>query len=167
MYSIEKEVQMTVSYSVDKDLYHAAVTKHDISLITTEYHYGNELLVHLLIGKNLGIRLNDRLSDLLPGGVQNEQFFLKKTYNPGDAKPTTRSTFDAKLKRFDSSQTTVSREILEDYAYIDKAGLPGRVKIVMLDSFDVTTATIEFEDAEQYERFTCPGWLAIIDRPKT
>lgn len=104
---------ITVSYRVDQDLYHAADIKHDISLITTEYKHGNELLVHLRIGKNLGIRLNNRLSDLLPKGstgIRNEQLLFKKTYSQWESKLITRSTFDIKLSRFDKSQTVTNYE---------------------------------------------------------
>lgn len=153
---------ITITYRVDKDLYHAADIKHDISLITTEYKYGNELLVHLLIGKNLGIRLNNRFSDLLPrggAGIQNEQYLFKKRYNQGTSKLITRSTFDAKISRFDMSQTVIERETLEEYAYTDKNGLPDHVQIVITDKADTTTGTIDFNNVCQYENFPCPVWL--------
>jgi hypothetical protein len=153
---------MTIAYRVDQDLYHASDHQHDISLVTTQYQFGNELLVHLLFGKKNSVRLNDRLDDLLKDGAKilNEYFFYKKTYIPGNAKPVTRSTFEAKRKRFDMSQTAIEREILEDYAYTDKNGLPGYVIIIMTDNGNTTTATIDFEDTAQYENFICPVWLA-------
>ncbi|MDR0325180.1 MAG: hypothetical protein LBI19_03680 [Oscillospiraceae bacterium] len=152
---------MTVTYRVDQALYHTSDHQHDISLVTTEYQYGNELLVHLLFGPKNSVRLNDRLDDLLEDGAKilNEYFFYKKTYTPGNAKPVTRSTFEARKRRFDISQTAIEREILEEYTYIDKSGLPCRVKIVMTDNGDTTTAVIDFEDREQYENFSSPAWL--------
>lgn len=155
-------MNIVVTYTVDKALYHATETKHDISLVTTEYKHRNELLVHLQIGKNLGIRLNKRLGDLLPkgAGIQNEQFLFKKTYNQGNSKPITRSTFDEKLSRFDMSQTVIECEILEGYAYTDKNALPDHVQIVITEKAETMLATIDFKDTEQYANFSCPAWLA-------
>ena len=79
---------IAITYGVDASLYRADA-KHDVSLTTTEYVYRNEMLVHLQVGKNLGIRLDDRIKQefkrapALPG----EQFLFKKTYNRGEAKP--------------------------------------------------------------------------------
>lgn len=153
-------MSITITYSVDKDLYHTLNAKHDILLVTTEYKYANELLVHLQFGKNLHDRLNDRLGDLLTNrGIQNEQFLFKKTYHNGDSKLITRSTFDMKISRFDMSQTAIEREILQEYAYIDKCNKPDHVQIVITEEAGTTTASIDFTDVEQYENFVCPAWL--------
>lgn len=86
---------MTVfaDYQVDKDLYD--ISEHQISLVTREYIYRNDMLVHLQVGKNLGIRLNNLLNhDFKTDTVfSSEQFLFKKTYSRNKAKPITRSTF--------------------------------------------------------------------------
>lgn len=159
-----RPMQIIVTYRVDNDLYHASNTPHDQSLVTTEYRYGNESLVHLVIGKNLGIRLNNHLGDLLEGvSIQNEQFLFNKTYMQCKPKLITRDTFNRKLKRFDMSQTVIEREILEDYNYIDKRSQPSHVQIVMIHKGDTVTATIDFDGSEQYENFTNPDWLVKLD----
>ena len=50
-----------ISYSVDRDLYFDPQANHNISLITTEYICGNNILVHLEQGRNLNIRLKNLL----------------------------------------------------------------------------------------------------------
>jgi len=150
-----------ISYRVDKDLYHAPETKHDISLRTTEYKFKSDMLVHLEVGKNLGIRLNNRLRYEFKKdeALQKEQFFYKKAYNSGKAKPTTRSTFEDKLKRFDMSNTAVEQETVEEYAYTDKSGRSDSAQIVIKELDGEMTAAIDFKDMAQYENFTCPAWL--------
>lgn len=150
---------ISITYKVNQALYHSSNVTHDITLITTEYQYGNELLVHLQIGKNLNIRLNNCLDALLPQGIQKEQFLFKKKYNPGDTKLITRSTFNAKISQFVTRQTAIKREILEEYAYTNMYGLPDRVHIVMTHREDTTVATIDFEDVKQYKSFIYPEWL--------
>ena len=160
----EKSVLMTVvaTYRVDIDIYHDPNTKHDISLTTTEYICGNDILVHLQMGKNLGIRLNNLMQYQFKGGMamlENEQFMAKKTYGKEKPKPITRSTFEEKRKRFDMSQTAVEQEILEEYAYTGRIGHPDTVQIVITATGGTMTAVIDFKDAEQYHNFVPPVWL--------
>ncbi len=151
---------ITITYGVDADLYRAD-TKHDVSLTTTEYVYRNEMLVHLQVGKNFGIRLNDRLKQefkrapALPG----EQFLFKKTYNRDAAKPITQSSFTEKLNSFDMSQTEIKREILEEYRYTGKDSAAYNVQIVITEKDGVMAAVIDFSDTKQYENFIAPTWL--------
>ena len=150
-----------ISYHVNKALYFSSDTAHTIRLSTTEYTHGNEMLVHLQFGKKLGIRLNNlmRYEFKKNKDVQSEQFFFKKLYNDGKPKPTTQSTFDEKLRRFDMGQTVIEQEILEEYDYTDKNGNPASVQIVVREKASGMTATIDFKDAEQHKNFVCPAWL--------
>ena len=153
---------IVVTYRVDIDMYHDPNTKHDISLTTAEYICGNDILVHLQMGRNLGIRLNNMMQYQFKSGMAalaNEQFMAKKTYGKGKPKPITRSTFEEKQKRFDMSQTAVEQEILEEYAYTDKAGHPGAVQIVITIKDGAMSAVIDFKDSRQYQNFTPPVWL--------
>jgi hypothetical protein len=136
--------------------------EHHVKLSTTEYIYGNDMLVHLQIGKNFSVRINEllRYDFKKDANFQDEQFLFKKTYNNGEVKPTTRSTFDEKLKRFDMSQTVIKQEILEEYSYTDKNGKSETVEIVVRESDLVMTATIDFKDMAQYNNFVSPVWLA-------
>ena len=163
-YIEEKRVLMTVvaTYQVDIDIYHNSNTKHDVSLITTEYICGNDILVHLQMGKNFGIRLNNLIQYQFKGGrvaLGNEQFMARKTYGRGKPKPITRSTFEEKRKRFDISQTAVEQEILEEHSYIDKAGHPDAVQIAITIKDGVMSAVISFKDSEQYQNSILPAWL--------
>lgn len=158
-------MSITITYNVDKDLYHTSNAKHDISLITTEFKHGNELLVHLQIGKKLRIRVNNRFDDLLPEGIQKEQFLFKKTYNDGYSKLITRSTFDTKISQFDISQTVIEREIIQEYAYIDKRNQLDHVQIVITDKGGTAIALIDFADVKQYENFVCPVFLVNAVKP--
>lgn len=147
-----------VSYSVNKDLYNA--TEHQITMTTTEYTYKNNVIVHLHIGKTLGIRLNNILNYELNTNLNNNQYFMKKAYNKGKAKPTTRGTFEEKLKRFDMNKTTTEKEIVEEYGYVGKDGNHASVQIVVIIKNDTDmTATIDFKTTEQYENFIYPDWL--------
>ncbi len=163
-YDEEKRMPVTVVviYRVDIDRYHDPNTKHDISLTTTEYICGNDVLVHLQMGKNLGIRLNNLMQYKFKGGMPalaNEQFMAKKTYGKGKPKPITRSTFEEKRKRFDMSQTAVEQEILEEYAYTNRIGHPDAIQIVITVKGGTMTAVIDFKGAEQYQNFVSPVWL--------
>lgn len=163
-YGEEKRALMTivVTYRVDIDMYHDPNTKHDISLTTTEYICRNDILVHLQMGRNFGIRLNNLMQYQFKGGMAalaNEQFMAKKAYGKGKPKPITRSTFEEKRKRFDMSQTAVEQEILEEYAYTDKAGHPGAVQIAITIKGGAISAVIDFRNSEQYQNFVRPVWL--------
>ena len=150
-----------ISYHVDRALYFLSDTVHTISLSTTEYTYGNEMLVHLQFGKNLGIRLNNRLRYEFKknNDVKDEQFFFKKIYSGSKAKPTTQNTFDEKLRSFVMEQTVIEQEILEEYGYTDKNGNAASVQIVVMEKASGMTATIDFKDVEQNKNFVCPAWL--------
>ena len=52
---------MTVvaTYQIDINMYCDANTKHNLSSTTTEYICRNDVLLHLQMGKNLGLRLNN------------------------------------------------------------------------------------------------------------
>jgi len=155
-------MNIVVTYHVDKDLYDSS--EHRASLITTEYLHRSDMLVHLQLGKNLGIRLSNLLSydfkkDI---AVQNEQFLAGKSYNKSKPKPITRSTFEDKLSRFDMSQTVTEREILEEYSYTDRNGHSDEVQIVITAKDDTMTAIIDFKDTEQHSIFICPAWLVKL-----
>lgn len=156
---------VVVTYRVDINMYRDPNTKHDISLTTTEYICGNDVLVHLQIVKNISIRFNNLMQYQFKGGMAalpNEQFMSRKAYGKGKPKPITRSTFEEKRKRFDMSQTAVEQEILEEYAYVDKAGHPSTVQIVITATGGTMTAAIDFKDSEQYQNFVLLAWLIQI-----
>jgi hypothetical protein len=94
--------------------------------------------------------------------LQNQQFFYKKTYDSGSAKPVTQSTFNEKLKHFDLGQTIIEQEIVGEYSYTDQTGKPDSVQIVVRERNLRLTATIDFKDAVQHERFACPAWLTAF-----
>lgn len=156
---------IVASYHVDTALYFSSDTVHTVTLHTTEYTYKNDLLVHLQVGKKLNARLNEvfrhdfRKNESLAG----EQYFHKKTYNKGNAKPTTQSTFDDKLSRFDMGKTVIEQEIVEEYAYTGKDGKPDSVQIAVRDKSGTDiTATIDFKDMAQHDNFICPAWLTVF-----
>lgn len=152
-----------VPYKVVKDLYYAPDATHSVTMTTTEYTYKNNILVHLHIGKNLGIRLNNMLQYEFNKGIEKDQYFYKKTYHYGKPKVTTHGTFDEKLKRFNASKTTVEKEIVEEYNYIDKNGTHTFVQVAVVVKNDVDmTASIDFKDATQYKNFVCPVWLTEL-----
>lgn len=130
-------------------------------LDTTEYTYKCDMLVHLRIGKNLGIRLNTRLRCVfkMDTALQNEQFFAKKHYNQGNSKSITKSTFEEKKKQFDMSETAVTREIVEEYAYTGEDGSPDELQIQVKVDGDEMIAVIDFKDESQLNNLVCPAWL--------
>jgi len=150
-----------IDYRVDRELYGSPEKPHHISLITTEYTHRNDVLIHLQIGKNIGIRLNNliRYEFRKDDEFQNEQFLYKKSYGERKPKPTTRSTFEDKLKRFDMSRTTITREILIEYSYTGKNGKPDSAQIVVNEKDGSMIATIDFKDAEHLENFIEPIWF--------
>ena len=160
-YGESEFMTVIITYRVDKDSFYAPETKHNISLTTTEYTYRNDTLVHLQVGRNLGIRLNNMMRYEFKKELdfQNDQFLFKKSYSQSKAKTTTRGTFEEKLKRFDMSQTVVEQEIVVEYAYIDESDRPDEVQIVISIKSDTMIAAIDFKDVEQYQRFICPAWL--------
>jgi hypothetical protein len=155
-----------VSYRVDTTLYFSPDTAHTLTLSTTEYTYKNDVLVHFQFGNNLNIRLNNLLRYEFKKSkeVHNEQFLYKKTYAGGNAKPTSQSTFDDKLSRFDLAQTAIEQEMVEEYAYTDKNGNSDSVQIaVRIKNGTDMTAAIEFNDMTQYECFAGPKWLTAYE----
>ena len=150
-----------ITYQVDKELYYKPDTPHSITLITTEYSYKNEILVHLWIGKNIGIKISNLIQEEFENiaNFHSEQFFFKKSYNEGRAKPTTRSTFEDKIKRFDTNQTATLYEVLEEYRYIGKDGQPDMVQIPVTITGVSVTVVICFKDTAQHENFVKPAWL--------
>lgn len=146
------------SYKVEKNLYYDSNITYHPTLITTEYTYKNNKLVHLCIGKNLDIRLNNLLQYEFNKSINPEQFFYGKTYNH-KIKPTTRSTFEQKLKQFDISRTVIEQEIVEDYNYTDKKGKRDTVQIAIVANGTGMIATIDFKDAEQCADFVHPAWI--------
>lgn len=154
---------IVASYCVDKGFYYSPDNKHYVEMTTTEYTYKKDVLAHLIIGKNLGIRLDNMLAyEFGKSGIfhnENEQFFHKKTYSHDKIKKTTRGTFEDRLKQFDMSQTVIEHEIVEEYAYIDKNGVRDSVQIVITEKADIMTASIDFKSVEQHNNFTCPVWL--------
>lgn len=158
-------MSIIASYNVDRELYQNPGTTHSITLVTTEYTHRNDVLVHLQIGKNLGIRLNNLLRHEFRKGdqFQNEQFLFKKSYGAGKPKLMTQNTFEDKLKRFDVSKTMKAQEILEEYNYTGRNGKPDMVQIAVTIKNEAVTAIIEFKDAEQHENFIEPAWLVKPD----
>ncbi len=152
------------TYSVDRKIYHAAETRHDISLVTMEYIHGNDMLVYLRIGMNTGVRLNELLQNRIAGGalIRGERYLFKKTYRRLRPKPITRSTFDDKLKRFDMSKTSIEAEILEEYAYTGKNGRADAVQLVIREKGDMMTAVIDFRNTDQQMNFAAPPYLCAV-----
>lgn len=158
------EMAILTDYRVDRELYRSPGKPHHISLITTEYTHKNDVLIHLQIGKNLGVRLNNliRYEFKKDDEFQNEQFMQKKTYGSGKPKATTRSTFEEKLKRFDVNKTATIRETLIEYSYTGKNGKPDALQIVVIEKDGSIHASIEFKDTEQYENFIKPAWITEL-----
>ena len=152
---------IVASYHVDTAMYFSSETRHNLVLSTTEYTYKSNMLVHVQIGKNTAIRLNNllRYEFKLNENFQSEQFLFGKTYDSGHVKTISQSVFDEKMRRFDMGQTVIAQEILEDYTYTDKAGGSDSVQVVVKERNLTMTAGIDFRDAEQYNRFAYPAWL--------
>jgi hypothetical protein len=150
---------ITVDYRVDRGLYYSA--EHCVTLVTTEYICNTDILAHVMIGKSLGVRLNDLMRHEFGKDVflQNEQFFAKKTYKMEEIRPITRGTFEEKQKRFDISQTIIEQETVEVYYYTDKSGTTDSVEIVVREKDSKMTAEIEFNNPEQRQTFIYPAWL--------
>jgi len=150
-----------INYSVDKDIYYDPQTNHNITMITTEYLCGPNILAHLEQGRNLNIRLKNLLDHLLKkdSDFKKDHFFFKKAYNKERAKAISQSTFKEKIKSFDKNKIITEQEILEEYGYIDKTGDYDKVRIVILVKPEKTIAFIDFKDAYQCENFICPIWL--------
>jgi hypothetical protein len=150
---------IAVTYRVDDALYFDS--EHDVSLETTEYAYGGDLLVHMWIGKSIGSCLGERLEKIFTVNmdVESDQFFQKSASHNGIAQLTTRDLFEEKLQRFDKSQTVVEKEILEEYAYVGKDGRPGSVRISVKSKGGRMTAVIYFADTEHLYHFVSPAWL--------
>jgi hypothetical protein len=159
-------MEIVASYDVNNALYSAEM--HNIELSTTEYTYGNDMVVHQQYGKNLGIRLDNLLRYTFKKNtvMGREIFFSKKTYNSSNPNVVTQSTFDAKISRFDLAQTVIEQEILESYSYVDKNGKPESIQIVVKVKGMDMSATIDFKNMEQYSNFVCPAWLVPLSENK-
>lgn len=154
---------ITVTYSVDADLYQAD-TNHNVSLTTTEYVYQNETLIRLQIGTNFRNQLNCRVTYKLnqKSALLDEQYLFKTATSQSKADPITRKIFTEKLTSFIMTQTTAVKEILEEYSYIGKNGITETVQIVITEKSGKMTAAIDFADLEQYKNFIAPSWLIPI-----
>ncbi|MDR0292978.1 MAG: hypothetical protein LBH95_02355 [Oscillospiraceae bacterium] len=155
---------IVMAYCVCKNLYNDPDTKHDIFMSTTEYICGNNVPTYLYIGKNLSIRLSNRLryEFNISGAFANEQFMRKKAHGDSKTKPITRSTFEKRLKRFDIRQTAIETEIIEEYSYAGRDGSPDEVKIAIKMKDDAMSATIDFKDIQQFKNFSPPVWLISL-----
>ena len=92
-------------------------------------------------------------------GIDLEQFFIKKTRNHAKPKSIDRDTFEGKLKSLNKSQTSVEREIVKQYDYVNQIGKADTVQIVLKSTGGSITAVIVFETVEQCGAFVCPPWL--------
>ena len=153
-----------INYSVNKDLYYTPQTNLNITMITTEYTYGNNILMHLEQGINLNIRLKNILDHTLKkdNGLKKDYFFYKKTYKKGQPKPITQNSFEEKIKKLYKNKIIVEQEIIEEYNYVDKIGNNSKVQIVIMVKNEKITAMIDFINAEQCENFVCPAWLSEL-----
>jgi len=69
-----------INYAVDKDIYYAPQANHNITMITTEYICGANILVHLEQSRNLNIRLKNIL-DYTEQEILEEYVYTDKTGN--------------------------------------------------------------------------------------
>jgi hypothetical protein len=154
-----------IHYFIDKNIYFDAQTEHNISLVTTEYICGSNILVHSEQGGNLNVRLKNLLDYTLnkDSAINKDNFFIKKTYSKEKARPITQSTFEDRLKRFNADKTVIEQEILDEYGYTDKTGKLDKVQITVLIKSGRTLGVIDFKDAGQLENFVYPAWLDDID----
>ncbi len=155
---------ITVAYLIDAKLYDTDIL-HNITLTTTEYVRGTDMLVHQKIGKNFAIRLNNRLRCEIKrfSALSNEHYFYSKTYNIKAAKSVTQGAFTDRLMRWDMGETTVEREIVEEYSYIDRNGDACNAQLIITEKNSVMTAVIEFPDTEKLQNFIAPLWLVQTD----
>ena len=137
-------------YYVDRNLYEKTEQNHPTAIATTEYSFGRFTLTHLQIGANHGVRLNNILSYKFNTGVAFEQFFIKKTRKHGEPKSIDRDTFESELKSFNKSRTSLEREIVKQYDYINQNGNPDSVQIVIKMRSGSMTAMIMFATVEQW-----------------
>jgi len=150
-----------VNFRIAKELYYNSDMPHNIELITTEYSHRNDILAYIQTGKNLIAEINNiiQYQSKQPSDLQNEQYFIKKSYHKNKIKQITRGTFEKKLKNFDMSHTFIEQEFVEEYAYNDKNGKTDSVKIIITANNSEMKAVIDFKDAEQNINFVCPEWL--------
>ena len=146
-------------YHVDRSLYNELEQNYPTVLNTTEYSCGGTALTHLQVGDNHGMRLNNMLSYQYNAGIEFQQFFIKKTRNHAKPKSIDRNTFESKLKSFNKSRTSVEREIVKEYSYINTIGEHDTVQIVLKSKGGSITAVIVFDTVEQCGAFVCPAWL--------
>ena len=150
-----------IQYQIDKGVYDRLDTPHNVIMVTSEYSDGTKTLVHLQIGRNFHIRLNNMLRYRLKADValDNEQFFSESPHKKGKIKAITHSIFEEQMSQFDMSKATIEREIVEEYHYTDKSNRPQVIQIPITIKSDSTFAEMEFENIEQYDNFIAPAWL--------
>ena len=146
------------TYEIDRAIYDSPNSRHNIMLVTTEYSYKSKKLVHLQIGKNFGVQLNNMLTNKFARNttLKSEQFLYK---NRGKVKALTYSAFAERLKQFDMSQTKKVQEVLVEYHYIGKGNQRDIVQIAITTKGSEILATIGFRDVSQHENFVAPAWL--------
>ena len=147
------------NYYVDKDLYYELEQDYPMVVSTTEHICGNDIITHLQIGANHGMRLNNMLNHRFNRNISFEQFFLKKARKNGEPKSISSSVFEKKLKSFDMRKMSTALTIVQEYTYINKVGKSDTVQIAIRTKGESMTATIDFQTVEQCVNFVCPSWL--------
>ena len=151
-----------VQYQVDKDIYDRPDTPHNVVMVTSEYSsHRAEILVHLQLGKNFHIRLNNMVRYRFSAdvAVDDEQFFSTSPRKKDKIKALTRSAFEEKMSRLDMGKVSLECEIVEEYHYTDKRNQPRVIQIPITVKDDSAFTVIEFESKEQHDNFIEPAWL--------
>jgi len=157
---------IVISYSVDTDLYNPSELGSSTLISTTEYMYNNETIIHVLLGEKARSHLSNRLSNEIGNNrtLQTEQFFIKKNVMQSKAMPSTRSSFEKRMRAFDMNRTAVSQEIVEELNYCDKNQHSETVSVVILIKNERAIATIDFKDSKQFANFIRPDWLLDFEQ---
>ena len=160
-------MDLIFTYQIIKDKYYSSDTKHTISLITTEYTYKNNILVHLQLNSGFHLHTANILTDKLNKNIKlgKEIFMTKKNYKHSTVKNINKNRFNTMLGQFDISQTAIEQEILEEYGYIDKNNCSDSVQITTTIKNDILFATINFKNKNQHDSFVPPRWLIEISSP--
>ncbi|MCL2004297.1 MAG: hypothetical protein FWG72_09895 [Oscillospiraceae bacterium] len=159
-------MSLIACYSVDKDLYDQC--EHHILFTLTEYTFNGDALIHLSIGPDGCERLKKRIKNLFPAvsDTQGDQFLTKECGPNSPAQLTTRALFEESLERFDISQTTIEREMLEDLEYTCKNGSPDKARVSVFEKGGKLEAVIEFRDTAQIRSFVRPSWFLPMFQPQ-
>lgn len=157
---------IAVTYKVDMNLYTSPTANRNITLITTEYMCKTNILVHIQMNKNTAISTNRVLEAHfhLKRRLESDLFFCKKTYNMKAVKSITKPTFEERFSKFPKDETTITKEILEQYNYHDKNGKAGEVQILLTQREAETTAVIDFKSKQQCDDFVAPDWLGKYEK---